>query len=65
MLRKILTNSIKLNYSIGRTLSTTIRCHNKSSEAEDYTHFGFETVKTKEKAEKGKLNFLILKFFVI
>lgn len=54
MLRKILKNSLKLNYTVSRTLTTTVRSDNKSNEAEDYTHFGFETVKTKEKAEKGR-----------
>lgn len=54
MLRKILRNSFKINLNAYRTLSTSLKCNNKSNEAEDYTHFGFETVKTKEKAEKGK-----------
>jgi hypothetical protein len=52
MLRKILKNSLKLNFNLNRALSTSIKFNNKSNE--DYTHFGFETVKTTEKAEKGE-----------
>lgn len=56
MLRKITLNSLKLSRNMcRRSLATTVRCHNKSEESEDFTHFGFETVKTKEKAEKGKI----------
>lgn len=52
MLRQIL--KIKLSSNQLRWLSTSVKCHNKSKESEDYTHFGFETVKSKDKAEKGK-----------
>lgn len=55
MLQRIFKNSLKLNRNLtNRCLTTTVRCNNKSEESEDLTHFGFETVKTKEKAEKGK-----------
>lgn len=64
MLRRIIRNSLKLNLSATRALTTSVRCDNKSNEAEDYTHFGFETVKTKEKAEKGKNKFDFIKIVI-
>lgn len=63
-MRRILVNSIKLNSNQSRRLTTTVRCHNKSEESEDYTHFGFETVKSKDKAEKGEM-LISLNCFVI
>jgi hypothetical protein len=44
-----------------RGLSLSARCFNKT-ESEEYTHFGYETVKTEEKAEKGKyaINYVII-----
>ena len=55
MLRKFLVSSFRIK-SASRTITTSLRSHNKSNEAEDYTHFGYETVKTTEKAEKGKFS---------
>lgn len=64
MMRRFLINSIKLNINQSRRLTTTVRCDNKSKESEDYTHFGFETVKSKDKAEKGKhYNFALNLYF--
>lgn len=39
---------------LARSLSLSARCCNKVEESENLTHFGFETVKSSEKADKGK-----------
>lgn len=37
-----------------RQLSVSSKYCNKTEEHKDFTHFGFETVKSSEKAEKGE-----------
>lgn len=65
MLRSvILRNFLKLQPV--RLLSLSARCSNKAEESENLTHFGFETVKSSEKAEKGEiLQILNLEFIPI
>lgn len=50
----ILINSCRRQ--LVRQLTSSTRCSNKVDESENLTHFGFETVKSSEKAEKGEVN---------
>lgn len=53
MLRRAILSNLILRQS-ARPLSLSARFSNKVEENENLTHFGFETVKSSEKAEKGK-----------
>lgn len=59
MIRRTIIRNIT-NLKFPRPLTTSLRCFSEAREAENLTHFGFETVKTSEKAEKGKNNKLRL-----
>lgn len=40
--------------NVSKSITTTAQRTNEVKESDNVTHFGFETVKSSEKAEKGK-----------
>lgn len=55
MIRSVSSLNSLFRRDFVRLLSLSSRCGNKAEESENLTHFGFETIKSSEKAEKGKI----------
>lgn len=55
MIRRVFLANL-ITRQLSRSLSLSARCCNKVEESENLTHFGFETVKSSEKADKGKFH---------
>lgn len=53
MIRRVILRNIPLWQSV-RPLTVSAKCNNNAEKSENLTHFGFETVKSSEKADKGK-----------